>query len=259
MSAQVPLPATNGGVGTPAGYYIINGNSKHSENRATERVTRSYVHQRNIHEQAVEFSNDYMVGGIQHPFISKESTSMTNANVEREMHVSTRLSMESEGDGYRQEHEGYLGETHPNDDDEDVDNLNDYGEYSGDLEDGPVKLFVGQVPKSMDEDALIPIFSQFGPIERVNIIRDRDTSHHRGCAFVTFCHKVDADECESSLHDKYVLPDGKRPVQIRPASGANGTCWIPFRRRHITNLSVESLHFVQSRTTKFSWACSLEI
>jgi len=85
-------------------------------------------------------------------------------------------------------------------------------EYSG-----PVKLFVGQVPKAMDEQDLYPFFEKFGPINDVTIIRDKHTGQHRGCAFLTFNSRDDAESCEAVLHDQYVLADGKKPVQIRPA------------------------------------------
>lgn len=87
---------------------------------------------------------------------------------------------------------------------------------------GPVKLFVGQVPKAMDEQDLYPFFEKFGPINDVTIIRDKHTGQHRGCAFLTFKNRDDAESCEAVLHDQYVLADGKKPVQIRPAGKKEG-------------------------------------
>jgi len=92
------------------------------------------------------------------------------------------------------------------------------GEYGSDSDySGPVKLFVGQVPKAMNEQDLYPFFEKFGPINDVTIIRDKHTGQHRGCAFLTFINRDDAESCEAVLHDQYVLADGKKPVQIRPA------------------------------------------
>lgn len=81
----------------------------------------------------------------------------------------------------------------------------------------PIKLFVGQVPKSMTETDLFPIFLKYGPIQDVVVIRDKHTGQHRGCAFVTFLTNDDAVKCESELHNQHTLPGGRRPVQIRPA------------------------------------------
>ena len=115
-----------------------------------------------------------------------------------------------------------------------TDNENDLGEDgeaeqdddSIDGDDGeeeqPVKLFVGQVPKNMDEADLFPIFEHFGPMEDVAIIRDKHTGQHRGCAFVTFLTKESADQCEKELHNTFPFEGGKRPVQVRPAGKKEG-------------------------------------
>jgi RNA recognition motif-containing protein len=42
------------------------------------------------------------------------------------------------------------------------------------------KLFVGQVPKSIQEDVLHSIFNGCGTINEIKIIRDRTTGEHRG-------------------------------------------------------------------------------
>lgn len=80
-----------------------------------------------------------------------------------------------------------------------------------------IKLFVGQVPKTMDETDLFPVFSKFGPMENITIIRDRTTGQHRGCAFVTYLKGESADVCQNELHDKIILNGGKKPVQVKPA------------------------------------------
>lgn len=80
-----------------------------------------------------------------------------------------------------------------------------------------VKLFVGQVPRTMEEADLFPIFEKYGPMQDVAIIRDKHTGQHRGCAFVTFFSKDSADACEKELHNQYTFEGGKRAVQIRPA------------------------------------------
>lgn len=91
-------------------------------------------------------------------------------------------------------------------------------DYSGDV----VKLFVGQVPRTMDEADLFPIFEKYGPMQDVAIIRDKHTGQHRGCAFVTFFSKDSADACEKELHNQYTFEGGKRAVQIRPAGRKDG-------------------------------------
>ena len=36
-----------------------------------------------------------------------------------------------------------------------------------------VKLFVGQIPKTWEEDELRPVLEAFGPIEELTVLRDR--------------------------------------------------------------------------------------
>jgi len=81
----------------------------------------------------------------------------------------------------------------------------------------PIKLFVGQVPKTMAETDLFPIFLKYGPIQDVVVIRDKHTGQHRGCAFVTYLSNESAEKCEAELHNQHTLLGGRRPVQIRPA------------------------------------------
>ena len=48
------------------------------------------------------------------------------------------------------------------------------------------KLFVGNLSFQTTQDDLFAAFSQFGSVERVNIVTDRDSGQSRGFAFVKF-------------------------------------------------------------------------
>ncbi|GAX14499.1 CUG-BP- and ETR3-like factor [Fistulifera solaris] len=84
-------------------------------------------------------------------------------------------------------------------------------------EDPPMKLFVGQVPKNMNEEEIFPTFDSFGPLKDVAIIRDRHSGLHRGCAFVTFWSSADAQRAQEALHDKFTFPGARRSTQVKPA------------------------------------------
>lgn len=86
-----------------------------------------------------------------------------------------------------------------------------------DMEEEPLKLFVGQVPKQMSEEDIFPTFDAFGPLKDVAIIRDKHTGLHRGCAFVTYWSPADAQKAQMALHDQFTFPGAKRPTQVKPA------------------------------------------
>ena len=82
-----------------------------------------------------------------------------------------------------------------------------------------LKLFVGQVPKSMIEEDLAYVFEPYGPIVDLTVIRDRRSGNHRGCAFVTFESGEDAMRVVADMHGRYKFDGAPWPAQVRPAAG----------------------------------------
>ena len=80
-----------------------------------------------------------------------------------------------------------------------------------------VKLFVGQIPKTFGEEELRNLFSGFGTIHDLTILKDKATGIHRGCAFITFASKEDGDAAVSSLHGSKVLAGMSNPIQVKYA------------------------------------------
>ena len=81
-----------------------------------------------------------------------------------------------------------------------------------------IKLFVGQVPKSMGERELIPIFSEIGEVYELAVLRDKETNRHRGCAFVTYYNRDHATSAVVEFHDKKKLSPTVGFMQVKPAS-----------------------------------------
>lgn len=80
------------------------------------------------------------------------------------------------------------------------------------------KLFIGNLPFSSDESDLQQAFEQFGEIDEIRVITDRETGRSRGFAFITF---AESDNANSAL-----TMDGKelngRPLRVSFATERSG-------------------------------------
>ena len=61
-------------------------------------------------------------------------------------------------------------------------------------------IFVGNLSFRTTQDELFAAFSQFGAVERVNIVTDRDSGQSRGFAFVEMTERRDAENAIASLN-----------------------------------------------------------
>lgn len=81
------------------------------------------------------------------------------------------------------------------------------------------KLFIGQIPRHIDESDLRRLFSVHGDIVELIILRDRTTQAHRGCAFLTYQDPQSSIAAIENLHEKISLHN--RPLVVRYAGPLN--------------------------------------
>eukprot|EP00796_Vickermania_ingenoplastis_P010469 gene10469-7274_t len=89
------------------------------------------------------------------------------------------------------------------------------------------KLFVGQLPFECTEERLRNLFSAYGKVEHIHILRDNN-NRSRGAAFVTFSTVREADTAIFTLHNRYRMLTN-RAIQVSYAKNSPnispfGTC-----------------------------------
>ncbi|EFA85357.1 RNA-binding region RNP-1 domain-containing protein [Heterostelium album PN500] len=81
-----------------------------------------------------------------------------------------------------------------------------------------IKLFVGQIPKSFNEDNLKSMFADYeGSIQEISVIRNKQTNEPQGCAFVTLSSKDDAEKAIQTLHSSKKFPGVSNSLQVKYA------------------------------------------
>lgn len=84
-----------------------------------------------------------------------------------------------------------------------------------------IKMFVGQVPKSMDEEQLREMFEEYGRVHSINVLRDKVNGVSKGCCFVTFFTRKAALKAQDALHNVKTLSGMHHPIQMKPADSEN--------------------------------------
>lgn len=77
------------------------------------------------------------------------------------------------------------------------------------------KLYVGNLSYNTTETTLRPLFAEYGEVESVNVITDRETGRARGFAFVEMATQQAADAAISGLNGKMV---DNREIRVNKAN-----------------------------------------
>jgi RNA recognition motif-containing protein len=89
------------------------------------------------------------------------------------------------------------------------------------------KLYVGNLPYTMTDSELQTLFEQFGQVQSVQIIMDRDTGRSKGFGFVEMSSPQEAQAAIDGLHGKDVngrqlTVNEARPREDRGGGGGRG-------------------------------------
>ena len=98
------------------------------------------------------------------------------------------------------------------------------------------KLFVGKLSYDSNDDKLRELFAQYGTVESVQVIKDRDSGMSKGFAFVEMTKAEEAQAAINALDGKEF--DGRiisvsvaRPREDRPRTGGSSDFRSGFQRR----------------------------
>jgi RNA recognition motif-containing protein len=80
-------------------------------------------------------------------------------------------------------------------------------------------IYVGNLPFTVTADALQTLFSQYGAVESVNLITDRETGRLRGFGFITMTSGAQAAIAaldQSELDGRRLVVNPAKPREERP-------------------------------------------
>jgi len=76
------------------------------------------------------------------------------------------------------------------------------------------KLFIGNLPFSINQDQLTAIFAPYGQIVSANIVMDRFSGRSKGFGFVEFEKDEDAEKAAAELNDSEQM---ERKIVVKEA------------------------------------------
>ncbi len=78
------------------------------------------------------------------------------------------------------------------------------------------KVYVGNLPFSVDQEKLKEMFASYGEIEEAVVISDRFSGRSKGFGFVTFVNDAEADKAIAEMSEKDVEGRALKVNEARP-------------------------------------------
>jgi cold-inducible RNA-binding protein len=85
-----------------------------------------------------------------------------------------------------------------------------------------MKLYVGNLPYNTTEDDLRNLFSQYGSVDSVAVITDRETGRSKGFGFVEFGNDAEARAAIQALSGQEYGGRALTVNEARPKTGGGG-------------------------------------
>jgi cold-inducible RNA-binding protein len=92
-------------------------------------------------------------------------------------------------------------------------------------------IFVGNLDFGATEDQIRGLFEPYGAVERVSLMRDRDTGRSRGFAFVEMTNANEADQAIAGLNGTNLGGRALNVNEARPKVDRAGSGGGPRERR----------------------------
>ena len=79
-----------------------------------------------------------------------------------------------------------------------------------------MKLYVGNLPWSIDDVKLKELFSEFGEVEEANVIKDKYSGRSKGFGFVTFADDAVAQKAIEGINSKEIEGRALKVSEAKP-------------------------------------------
>lgn len=84
------------------------------------------------------------------------------------------------------------------------------------------RLYVGNLPFATTPEALTDKFAEFGEVESVRIVTDRETGRSKGFAFIDMVNADEADKAISALNGQDFMGRNLNVSEARPREDNGG-------------------------------------